>query len=265
MATWKHTNMLSLKKTSNTDMTYNSPLAKLDLSGNSYVVDEQQPSTSSAVTNNNETEEATKNLQKMMVDEKPEEIPLTQKDFPQRSLKLNINNTNQDTETTTRHNIIAEIDEYLRRRHHMATLAHTMQHHPRGETQQFKFLRFNLEFYPYYGSSEAKNFFTNKIREIRDEIQTTVCNKLITACDEFVAQCTENAENLMSQFSMNAGTPTQGSDLSNFHAEIELQLKWNKEFNDAVTTTNNKMKSSIDKKTNNRPTPYRRRKFHNRN
>lgn len=148
-----------------------------------------------------ETKQATETLEKMNVQEYPQDndVFLTQKDIASTSFEIDTDYRTSTAEksasVTSQKNVINNIDEVLRRRHHILTLKFTMLNGPKIPNQTPKFLRTNLEFHPYFGSPRTKSFFVDRVKSVKRELDEAITNKLIEACDEFTKNCTDEANN----------------------------------------------------------------------
>lgn len=220
-----------------------------------------------------ETKTATDNLQ-TLIDEPGNEnnqennsatqndIQASQVDFMNTSLKLELN-PNNPRKTNGFTNEVNRIDQILKKRHHIATLEYTMRNGPKRTP---KFLHTNIEFYPYYGSADAKEFFTNKIRNIRTNFQQQISEQLTDACDEFIQLCTNQAEEIKQKIlgEMDSTTEEGRKIISDVQYQLqEVTKKWNDEFQKDIATMD---KNTMEKKDtnndnfkrNNRFGPYKR-------
>ena len=220
-----------------------------------------------------ETKTATDNLQKLINEPRNEnkqdnnsssqsDIQASQVDFMNTSLKLEMN-MNNPRKTNGLSNEVNRIDQIMKKRHHIATLRYTMTNGPKRIP---KFLHTNIEFYPFYGSAEAKNFFTNKIRNIRATYQQQITEQLTDACDEFIKQCTDEAEEIKQKIrgEMDPTTEEGRQIISDVQSQLqEVTKKWNEEFEKDVTTMDKNVIEKKDSnndnyKRNNRFGPYKR-------
>ena len=207
-----------------------------------------------------ETEKATKTLVDLM--EKPimNQDFVTQKNINETSLKLNLKSSANVANKPHQNEALKTIDELFSKRHHIATLVFALNC-SKTDNQQPKFLRTNVEFFPYFGSAEAKTHFMEKLKQIRSEMTALVTEKLIEAGEEFCEKMTHQAENIRDQISIEtASTSFQGrSEQSEMLNELlNLNPKWNDQYEKLINGHNLKEHKNRHVTKKPRKGPYQR-------
>lgn len=263
-------------------MSYTIPLANCekftvtDYQGTKYLAERTS-------TLEDETKTPTENLEKMNVQEQTtsqnneqpsasqnsEQLSLTQEDLMSTSMNIELSITNDSTEPKSSEIILARMDEIMRQRHHILTLDYTIQNNPNGANRLPKFLHTTLDFHPYYGSNEAKEFFTTKLRSVKTESDKFILNQLSAACKDFTEHCTQQAEQLkLENFNaLNNGSEEGRRAISNFTVEVrKLKSIWTEKYRHSVAAMDKAGKETQHTKSatgqlghRERPRPYYKR------
>ncbi|CAC5362053.1 unnamed protein product [Mytilus coruscus] len=251
---WRYNNKLSQQKTNTT--TYNSPLLKLEkeynlttteYDGNIYLCEKPQADKETAV--------AVENLEKLNMDQTDMNFTLehlTQRDMPLPE-SLSMDTTKNDNPvnffdidltspiqhaTPTVGATIKAINTILEKRHHILTLEYTMR---KESTRTPIFLNTNIDFRPFYGSNEAKDFFVGKLKSIRQESDQCIMEKLTASCKEFTTKCTFDADKLKLDLykELNSGSESGNKAITEFNDELlKLKNKWTEEYRTSVNRMN---------------------------
>ncbi|CAG2245918.1 unnamed protein product [Mytilus edulis] len=251
---WRYNNKLSLNKTNST--TYNSPLLKLEkeynlttteYDGNIYLCEKPQTDKETAV--------AVENLEKLNMDQSdlnftlehltqrdmslPESLSMdtTKNDNPVNFFDIDLTSPIQQATPTVGATIKA-INTILENRHHILTLEYTMR---KESTRTPIFFNTNIDFRPFYGSNEAKDFFVGKLKIIRQESDQGILEKLTASCKEFTTKCTVDADKLKLDLckELNSGSESGNQAISEFNDELlKLKNKWTEEYRTSVNRMN---------------------------
>lgn len=168
---------------------------------------------------------------------------LTQIDLRNTSLKLNFRRINNNPENTKDcdEESIRNINEILNNRHHIATLLYSLESCKKREVTP-RFMQTSVDFYPYYGSEQSKNFFRDKLRIIRSEVNRLTIEKLCQSCEELITIFTDKAEYLKLKYAEN--NTGNFDNISSFQSEItKLVEKWDKEFQSFANDYDDKLKT----------------------
>ena len=183
-----------------------------------------------------ETVNATNTIVDIMKSENKELASLTQPDLRNTSLKLGFKSAQEQENTFQKNKGVMMIEEKFEKRHHIATLAYVLEC-SKNTNKLPTFLRTNIEFFPYFGSNEAKSFFMEKIKDIRKEMTNMVMEKLFRASEEFANQMTKEAEEIRDQLAYELNN--SGEEQSKCTAELsKLNEKFTTMYNKFVNRHN---------------------------
>ncbi|CAC5373921.1 unnamed protein product [Mytilus coruscus] len=125
-----------------------------------------------------------------------------------------------------------------KKRHHILTLEYTMR---KESTRTPIFLNTNIDFRPFYGSNEAKDFFVGKLKVIRQESDQCILEKLTASCKEFTTKCTVDADKLKLELykELNSDSESGNKAITEFNDELlKLKNKWTEEYKTSVNRMN---------------------------
>lgn len=252
---WK--SKLSLKKPANNSMNSNN---SMDLSGLSSSFDmetgtsEIEQSANSILDLLEPSSQRGSNLFIIQSDgnqEKTSTSTSTNKEQGCSSFELNLDLTQPQTTNDWGMDLkLREISELFEQRHYIATLLYSMKNYsaPRNNSQP-KFLHTMVDFHPYYGSPQAKEFFVSKLAAIRTEAQNFVKQKIEETCKEFITLKTKETEtkrsaarNLVKEIE-----PAKFS-LADFERRAsEIALEWSEKYKSAKIDIDTKAKTHVPK------------------
>lgn len=202
------------------------------------------------------------------VKESPEKMDLneiepSQKDFKNTSLSLKDWRKDykipKKSTTNSYDEQIREIDEMLKKRHHVATLGYTLDENLKHD-QIPKFLNVFIEFNPYFGSQEAMDLFKNEIKNLKASASREITEKLINICDGFTEKTTNEAEKLVKKLGDDIGDSTeeQRKEQSEYLTKINnIHQKWNEEFEQYLKNRSERINNPKNSRRE-RNHPYRR-------
>ena len=254
-------NKLSLKRPSDTSMNSSNSMDLSD-SYNSYVME----------TSSTETQQATNAILDLLEPSRDpgDDIYITQSDKNQDNTPKNAEKTNSSfelnldgtgTQTSNDWGLeskLKEINELMEQRHYIATLLYSMRNYS-TKTAQPKFLHTLVDFHPYYGSPQAKEFFVNKLASIRTDAQNFVKEKIMGTCKDFINLKTKEAEltRTTSRNLVNGIEPAKEL-LEDFELRANKTAReWNEKYKTATSDIDSKAKaqSPRDESVNRRQKP----------
>lgn len=213
-----------------------------------------------------ETYSVAQHLESAMETKESEDLKdLTQVDLRSTSLKLNFKKVKENSDqgnTTKESDTVKKIEEIFSNRHHVATLLYSLES-SRERNVVPRFMHTSVDFYPYFGSSMAKDFFKEKLKTIRSKVNELVIEKVCQESEELINTMTSKAEYLKMKFA--EAYAHQLEQISNFQAEItKLLEKYDKEFENFTKEYEDKLSRPIkEPEKKNGPTRERKDRFRN--
>ncbi|CAC5391354.1 unnamed protein product [Mytilus coruscus] len=141
-----------------------------------------------------------------------EEENLTQLDLKNTSRSLNFRSNkhveikqSQKDETTK---LLSEIEEQFEKRHHIATLSYTLESAKERNVIP-KYVNTNLEFFPFFGSNSAKDYFQDKLKTIRAKVNQYALDEFIKTSDELITIFTSKEEHVKGKLIDNLNDSTE--------------------------------------------------------
>lgn len=191
-----------------------------------------------------ETIQATETIERMMNDDNlGSQIDLKGTSLQLQTGKVGCTKTEEISKIEYR-KVLSQIEEKFSQRHHVATLKYSLNSASSRKVVP-KFMHTNIELFPFYGSIVAKNFFKEKMKTVRLEVNQYVLESLSTSCDELIETLTDEAEALKYQLaeSFDTSVPSDREALSSVQREIlEMVKKWNTEYETFVKNFDDKLK-----------------------
>ncbi|CAC5405268.1 unnamed protein product [Mytilus coruscus] len=201
---------------------------------------------------------------------------LTQLDLKNTSLSLNFRSgkqvdiksgKSQKDETTS---LLSEIEEQFEKRHHIATLAYTLESAKERHVIP-KYVNTNLDFFPFFGSNSAKDYFQEKLKTIRAKVNEYALDEFIKTSEELITIFTSKAEYFRGKLieNLNDSTEEGRQRLSEAQGHILNLIEiWDTKYNDYIKDYDKKISGPKEQakkpfiakgKRDGRNFPYKRR------